>query len=148
MAAFTTPDEADMVDALRADPDAWLPGLSVVTVDEDGTVVGHALMSRCHVDGMPALVLGPCAVVPAVQGRGAGSAAIQAGLETARKMGENLVVVLGHAGYYPRFGFLRASRWKIAAPFSVPEDVMMALQLDPSGSVPSGTVEYPRAFGI
>ena len=47
-----------MVDALRAS-DAWIEGLSIVTEDSQGTVVGHALLIRCHVRGTPALALPP-----------------------------------------------------------------------------------------
>ncbi|WP_233548664.1 GNAT family N-acetyltransferase [Galactobacter valiniphilus] len=105
-AAFPAEDEARLVDALRADADAWIPGLSTVTLDGAGRVVGHALLTRCTVGGEPALALAPCAVLPEVQGRGTGSAAIRAGLDAARARvaegGENLVVVLGHAAYYPR----------------------------------------------
>lgn len=148
LAAFPTPDEARIVDELRADSDAWIDGLSIVTTDADGTIVGYALYSRCRVDAAPALTLGPCAVLPSCQRSGAGSAAIVAGLDVARAHGENLVVVLGHAEYYPKFGFVPASRFGIRAPFDVPDEAMMALRLDDARPVPSGTIVYPAAFGV
>jgi predicted N-acetyltransferase YhbS/ubiquinone/menaquinone biosynthesis C-methylase UbiE len=148
LAAFPTPLEADLVDALRADPQAWIPELSWVSLTDDGTVAGYSLLTRCHVGGAPALALGPCAVRPECQSRGAGSAAIRAGLEQARKLGENLVVVLGHAEYYPRFGFVRASQFGISATFDVPDENLMALALDPSAPVPSGVIRYAPPFGV
>ena len=148
VAAFPTPAEADLVEALRADPQVWIEGLSILAEAPDGTPAGHALLTRCHVDGQPALALAPCAVLPAFQGQGAGAAAIRAGLEAARRLGENLVLVLGHAGYYPRFGFTPASGYGIRAPFEVPDEAMMALTLDPGRPVPAGTIQYPPAFGI
>lgn len=148
LAAFPTPDEAGIVDALRADPSAWLDGLSFVALTPDGAPVGHALLTRCHVEGRPALALAPCAVVPSAQRSGAGAAVIRAALEAARARGENLVLVLGHASYYPRFGFVPASRFGIRAPFEVPDEAMMALALDPEAPVPSGTIRYPAAFGV
>jgi putative acetyltransferase len=147
LAAFPTAEEADLVDRLRAS-DAWIEGLSVVTEDSEGNLVGHALLTRCHVDGTPALALAPCAVLPRVQGRGAGSAAIRAGLEAARAMGENLVLVVGHADYYPRFGFTSASTFGIRASFDVPDQAVMALALDPDAETPNGVVEYPAPFGL
>jgi putative acetyltransferase len=147
-AAFERPAEADLVDALRADTSAWIDGLSVVTEATDGTLVGHALFTRCHVDGHPALALAPCAVLPEFQRTGAGAAAIRARLESARALGENLVLVLGHADYYPRFGFTPASGFGVHAPFEVPDEAMMALSLDPSRETPRGTIRYPDAFGV
>ncbi|WP_436702243.1 GNAT family N-acetyltransferase [Nocardioides sp. BYT-33-1] len=148
LAAFPTSLEADLVDALRADPEAWLPDLSVLAVADDGSVVGYSLLTRCHVGGVPALALGPCAVRPEHQSQGAGGAAIRAGLDAARTDGENLVVVLGHAEYYPRFGFDRASRFGITASFEVPDENLMALALDPSRPVPDGQIRYAPAFGV
>ncbi|WP_432054791.1 GNAT family N-acetyltransferase [Streptomyces sp. bgisy022] len=146
LAAFPTDAEAGIVDALRADPEAWIDGLSMVATGPDGTPVGYALLSRCHVDSHPALALAPCAVLPSAQRTGAGSAAIRAALDAARAQGENLVVVLGHADYYPRFGFVPASRLGIRAPSEVPDEAMMALALDDSRPVPSGTIRYPAAL--
>lgn len=148
LAAFPTAEEAGIVDALRADAEAWIDGLSMVSTAPDGTPAGYALLTRCHVDGEPALTLGPCAVLPSFQRTGAGSAAIRAGLDAARARGENLVLVLGHADYYPRFGFVPASRFGIRAPFDVPDEAMMAMALDDTRPVPTGTIQYPPAFGV
>lgn len=147
-AAFPTELEANLVDALREDPAAWIDGLSVVSCDVSGEIVGYALLTRCTVDSHPALALGPCAVVPDLQRSGAGSAAIRAGLERARELGENLVVVLGHADYYPRFGFAPASRLGITAPFAVPDDNFLALTLNADGAVPRGEIAYAKPFGV
>lgn len=148
LGAFETTDEADLVDALRADP-AWIDGLSwVATAPDDDTPVGHALLTRCHVDDVPALCLAPCSVLPAFQRTGAGTAAIRAALDAATTLGEAYVIVLGHPGYYPRFGFEPASQAGIRLSIDVPDEALMALSLDPQRALPSGTVRYATPFGI
>jgi putative acetyltransferase len=119
-----------------------------VADDSEGKVVAHALLTRCHVDGVHALALAPCAVLPRVQRNGAGSAVIRAGLDAARDLGEKLVIVLGHPDYYPRFGFTPASGFGIHAGFDVPDEAFMALALDPGTETPRGTVAYPAPFGV
>ncbi|THA32442.1 N-acetyltransferase [Streptomyces sp. A1547] len=147
LAAFETPLEADLVDALRRDA-SWLPGLSYVAEGPDGSVAAHALLTRCEVDGVPALALAPVATRPEHQRSGAGSSVVRALLAAAKERGEALVLVLGHPAYYPRFGFVPASRYGIRAPFEVPDEAMMALVLDASAPVPQGTIAYPAPFGI
>ncbi|WP_194816902.1 GNAT family N-acetyltransferase [Nocardia sp. XZ_19_385] len=147
LAAFDTPEEADLVDALRADS-AWIEGLSIVSTLPDGTPVGHALLTRCHIGAAPALCLAPCSVLPEYQRTGAGSAAIRAALDAAAKLGEHAIVVLGHPEYYPRFGFDRASEHGISVSFEVPDEALMALTLDADRPLPSGKVRYAAPFGI
>ncbi|MFH8337631.1 GNAT family N-acetyltransferase [Streptomyces sp. AM6-12] len=148
LTAFPTPAEADLVDALRADPAAWIEGLSLVAADETGRLVAHALLTRCHIGTTPALCLAPCAVRPERQRTGAGGAAIRAALAAATARGEHHVVVLGHPAYYPRFGFTRASDHGIGLTVDVPDDALMALGLRPGHPLPGGTVRYAAAFGI
>ncbi|MGW6535294.1 GNAT family N-acetyltransferase, partial [Streptomyces sp. NPDC055011] len=137
-----------LVEALRRDADAWLPGLSIVAEAPDGSVAAHALITRCRVDGAPAAALAPVSVAPEHQRTGAGQAVTRAVLDAARLAGERVVLVLGHPEYYPRFGFVRASAYEIKPGFEVPDEAMMALVLDGSVPVPSGTIAYPAAFGV
>lgn len=147
VAAFGSPAEADLVDALRADA-SWIVGLSMVVTDARDRPVGHALLTRCHIGDVPALCLAPCAVLPAHQREGAGSAAIRAALNAAREMGEHFVVVLGHPDYYPRFGFRRASTAGIRLGIEIPDEALMALSLDGARRLPRGEVRYAEPFGI
>ncbi|MGA4996998.1 GNAT family N-acetyltransferase [Streptomyces arboris] len=147
-AAFPTRDEADLVDALRADAEAWLPHLSYVAEAPDGSVAAYALLTRCRVGDAPALALAPVATSPAHQRQGAGQAVVRAVLDEARVRGEALVVVLGDPDYYARFGFVPASRHGIRPGFEVPDEAMMALVLDDSVPVPVGMIRYPAAFGV
>jgi putative acetyltransferase len=109
------PVEAGLVDALRAD-EGWLPELSLVAIGPEEQVAGHVVCTRARVGTTPALGLGPLGVLPAFQRRGVGHALMHAVLGAADALGEPLVVLLGHAGYYPRFGFRPAAEYGITPP--------------------------------
>ena len=147
LAAFETDAEADIVDLLRQ---LGTPLVSLVAED-DGAVVGHILFSPVTLGGHPALRLAglaPMAVVPSRQRQGIGSLLVQDGLAQCRRLGFDAVVVLGHAGFYPRFGFTPSTRFGLRSEYDVPEDVFMILELE-DGVLggKSGTIRYHPAFG-
>ncbi|KZE40301.1 GCN5 family acetyltransferase [Bhargavaea cecembensis] len=131
--------------------DAYVPELSIVAENEAGDIVGHILLSKIRiVDGKnseESLALAPVSVLPKLQNMGIGSRLIQTALDKARELGFRSVIVLGHPGYYPRFGFRKASEWGIRPPFDVPDDVFMALELSEGAlNQVSGIVEYSKPF--
>ena len=138
-AAFGQDDEADLVEALHAAGDAAI----ALVAEQDGAVVGHVLFSpmrspeRC-------LGLAPVSVTPAHQGSGIGSTLIRAGLERAREEGWRGVFVLGHAGYYPRFGFSPEIARGFASPFAGPHFMFLALSPD---APREGGARYAAAVG-
>ena len=108
-AAFTGPEEADIVDRIRREaPAGWQ---SLVALEADGGIVGHVLLSPCPVEDEEGervgevLALGPVAVLPEVQRRGVGSALMATAMSLAVARAVPAVVLLGHPSYYPRFGF-------------------------------------------
>ncbi len=79
--------------------------LSLV-VEQDGDLVGTVRL--WHVlagPGRRALMLGPVAVDPALQGLGIGSKLIRSALQRATELGHGAVLLVGDAPYYERFGF-------------------------------------------
>ncbi len=129
--AFETPAEANLVDALRARQ----AGILSLVAEQDGAVIGHIFFSPVTIRGphgeFEAAGLAPMAVLPEFQKRGAGSALVRHALEELRQMGYSAVIVLGHPEFYPRFGFLPASRWGIRFTVEVPDAAFMALELTP-----------------
>src|SRR5262245_55708555 len=109
LAAFGSPIEANIVDALRS---AAVRTLSLVAEDA-GEIAGHIMFSPVDVAGaadLNAMALAPMAVTPARQRTGIGSALVRAGLAECRSAGVHAIFVVGHPTYYPRFGFQSASR--------------------------------------
>ncbi|HEX5776920.1 MAG TPA: N-acetyltransferase, partial [Caulobacteraceae bacterium] len=117
IAAFGQPDEADLIERLRADGDALIE----LVAEEGGEVVGHILFSPMA-SQPPAKIaaLAPVAVKPDLQRGGIGIALNEAGLDACRAAGVEAVIVLGHADYYPRFGFSAELARRVRAPFSGP----------------------------
>lgn len=148
--AFRRPSEANLVDALRA---AASPLISLVAVRE-GEVVGHILFSPVtietgHVPSIEEGVfvgLAPMAVLPEYQNQGVGSQLVREGLQACRQMGAAAVVVLGHPEFYPRFGFIPASRYSLRCEYPVPDEVFMALELRPGALSTPGLVKYHPEF--
>lgn len=145
-AAFGRPAEAQLVARLRREAS---PVVSLVA-ENNGTVVGHILFSPVSIaerPGIKAMGLAPMAVTPELQRSGIGTALVRAGVEACRAVGAELVVVLGHPTYYPRFGFAPASRWGVKSEYAVPDEVFMALPLAADGEIDlAGTVRYHAAF--
>jgi putative acetyltransferase len=114
-------------------------------------LVGHILFSRLKVEiegrAVRSAALAPMAVRPDRQRQGIGSRLVQDGLAELRPIGCEAVIVLGHPGYYPRFGFSAALAEKLDAPFR--GEAFMGLELTPGvlGGY-AGSVTYPDAFGI
>jgi putative acetyltransferase len=147
--AFGRPNEARLVQALRHSR-AFIPELSLVALDGP-RLVGHILFTRIVVrsraDARQALALAPMAVRPAFQRCDIGSLLVRQGLEDARTLAHRVVIVVGHPGYYPRFGFVPAEPLGIRAPFPVSRGAFMVLGLQPDALQGfHGEVEYPPEF--
>jgi putative acetyltransferase len=146
--AFGRAAAADLVDALRGHGKATL---SLVAV-RGARVVGHILFSPVRIESgcrsIAGLGLGPMAVLPAHQREGIGSRLVGTGLEECRRAGHGWVVVLGHPEYYPRFGFVPASRHGLAWEHPAPDEAFMVLPLREGALAPGGgLVRYAPGFG-
>jgi putative acetyltransferase len=146
--AFGRANEAKLVDALRA---GARPYISLVAV-LDGQVVGHIFFSPVRIESegadWTAMGLAPMAVLPEHQMKGIGGRLIREGLSECQRIGHNVVVVLGHPGYYPRFGFAPARLKGLGCEYDVPDEVFMVAELEPEALVGrQGLVKYRPEFG-
>lgn len=105
-------EEVGIVEAVWRSP-RHAPVLDLVA-ERDGAIVGHILHSHGDLAGTPILGLAPLAVHPNAQSQGLGSALISEALRIAEKGREPAVIVLGHPGFYLRFGFEPASAFGIS----------------------------------
>ncbi len=145
--AFGSSVEADLVEKLRS-RQAYT--ISLVATDGDN-VIGHIIFSPVTIESgntsFGALGLGPMAVLSSYQRKGVGSQLVREGLQECRRLGHEIVVVLGHSDYYPRFGFIPAKPRGIECEFEVPDEAWMILELHEGAlSGRSGVVKYQPEF--
>lgn len=150
--AFGHDKEAGLVRDLLNDASAE-PILSLLAFD-DHRAVGHVLFTSVRLggtgDGLSMAILAPLAIVPEAQKQGIGGKLIERGLQLLSESGVDLVFVLGHPGYYPRYGFRPAGILGFEAPYPIPDEhanawMVQALRSDAIGSV-SGKVICANAL--
>jgi putative acetyltransferase len=115
--AFGTDAEANLVNALRKSN----TDIISLVAECDDKIVGHILFSEVHIDGhcpdIRLLGLAPVGVLPEYQGHGIGSRLVKEGIKVCRHAGYAAMVVLGHAQFYPRFGFKPSVNFNITSEF-------------------------------
>ena len=120
--AFGHNKESNLVNDLLND-DSAKPQLSLLAMNDDGAV-GHILFTRVRItgneDALSAMILAPLAILPDAQGKGVGGRLIGEGLRQLSESKVDLVFVLGHPGYYPRFGFSPAGVLGFDSPYPIP----------------------------
>ena len=142
-----------MVDLLRKS-DAFVPKLSLVAL-VNGKNVGHILFTKNKIFNSAknsfteSLSLAPMAVKPEFQKIGIGAKLIHKGLEIAKNIGFQSVIVLGNEHYYPKFCFEPSEKWNIFPPFEVPSENFIALELIENAlKNVHGTVNYLNEFEL
>jgi len=147
--AFERDNESRLIENLRNNSE-FVPGLSIIALHND-VCLGHILLLPIRIIGSEmeseTLSLAPMAVTPAHQNKGIGSQLVKEGILAAIREGYSSITVVGHPGFYPRFGFQRASHWGIRAQFEIPDDAFMAMELQPDGlKGHDGIVEFPEEY--
>jgi putative acetyltransferase len=143
--AYGQKAEARLVEDLCNDGDALI---SVVAMKED-VIVGHALFSDIPVGTSKNLLRGaalaPISVASTHQNQGIGGGLIMQGLKECRKIGIQVVLVLGDPAYYGRFGFSAALSDNLESPYQ--GEYFQALEIEPGVlEGVTGKVLYPDAF--
>ena len=120
----------------------WPLTISLVA-EEEGHVVGHIAFSPVRLsDGTEGWYgLAPVSVLPEYHGRGIGSALVREGLRRLKALDSKGCCVVGHPGYYGRFGFENSPGLGVEG---VPPEAFFALAW--AGPVPQGVVELHPAF--
>ena len=139
--AFGREDEARIIRQLEADGDVIIQ----LVAEMDGQIVGHILFYSLGVRGrLGCAGLGPMSVDPWVQKEGIGKQLVTQGLTMLREAGCSIVFVLGHDGYYPKFGFTVEATEPFQSRYKGPHFFAVRLR---GGPPMSGELLFPDAFG-
>ena len=117
------------------------PGLALAATDA-GDLVGTLRMWHVLVGEVPALLLGPLAVVKAYRSRGIGRRLMAEALLRAASAGHKAVLLVGDAAYYEPFGFSRRHTLGLSLPGPVDEAHFLGLELK------GGALKAARGFVV
>ena len=150
--AFKGKQEGILIKRLRKKRE-YNKELSLVAV-KDEKIIGHVLLFPLFIktdnSQVKTLSLGPMAVLPEHQKRGVGKELIKKGIEVAKKKGFKSIVVIGHKGYYPKFGFRKSAEYKLRLPekySKIPSEAFMILELEKNClKEVLGEVQFPKEY--
>ncbi len=147
--AFETTYEANLVNALiESDVNTFS-----LVARKDNKIVGHLLLSEMTVlnknnsRNLKLYGLAPMSVIPNEQKQGIGKLLIKNAIEIAKDNSVDIIFVLGHPDYYPKFNFIPTNRFGVTCQYDAPPEAFMALDL--TGKLPSltgNTVLYSKIF--
>jgi predicted N-acetyltransferase YhbS len=100
----------------------------------DGEIACNIMYTESKVarpDGseLKTLTFGPVSVKPELHGQGLGTEIIRHSIARANELGYGAIIIVGHPGYYPRFGFHPASDFNLTMPDGSTMEPFMALEI-------------------
>jgi predicted N-acetyltransferase YhbS len=105
-------------------------GLALTAESASGGLVGTVRLWNVAVgNGCDALLLGPLAIDPALQGMGLGAHMMHAAIHRAGEAGHAAILLVGDAPYYARFGFDAAMARDLSMPGPVERERFLGLEL-------------------
>lgn len=97
-----------------------------------GTLLaGSIRLSPIEIGGAPAVLLGPITIDPAFQGKGIGATLMRRSMGAAAELGHRLVLLVGDAPYYERFGFTVVPPGRLVLPGPVDPGRLLVAELVP-----------------
>ncbi|MDO8288674.1 MAG: N-acetyltransferase [Parvibaculum sp.] len=110
-----------------------VPELCYVAFQGEGAarkLVGSLTFWPVNIGGVPGLMLGPLAVVPAIRGQGIGVNMMRRGLDDAKRLGYRLIILVGDEPYYVKVGFGPVPPGRLTMPGPVDPSRLLFRELD------------------
>ncbi|MDX1709837.1 MAG: N-acetyltransferase [Rhodovibrionaceae bacterium] len=100
-------------------------------VGADSRLLASLRFWPVSIAGEAAILLGPLAVEPSLQGRGIGRALVRHGLGEAKTLGYRICIVVGEPAYYAPYGFRPATPEGLFLPGPVDPPRFQVMELSP-----------------
>ena len=110
---------------------APLPELCFVVPGPDEALLAALRFWPVRIAGTPAILLGPLAVEPRLQGQGFGRALLRHAMTQAKRLGHRISIVVGAPDYYAPYGFARDLATRLVLPGPVDPRRFLAAELTP-----------------
>jgi predicted N-acetyltransferase YhbS len=110
---------------------APVPELCFAAADRHDQMLASLRFWPIRIARLAAILLGPLAVEPALQGRGMGRALVAHGMAEARRHGHRLCVVVGEPEYYRPYGFVNAPSRGLSLPGPVDPRRFQVAEIEP-----------------
>jgi predicted N-acetyltransferase YhbS len=124
--------------------------LSFVAEEEtSGELLGSVRFWPIAISGRPSLLLGPLAVRPGFHGQGIGLNLMKTGLDAAKALGYQSVILVGDEPYYARAGFKRLNPGQVIFPGPVDKERILGIHLqggsldDVAGKAERARIDIP-----
>jgi predicted N-acetyltransferase YhbS len=117
--------------------------------EENKKLLGTVRFWPIMVGAKLSLLLGPIAVQPKLRGKGIGVALMQKGIEEAKRLGYETIILVGDESYYARAGFARLKPGQVRFPGPLDAERILGLALKPGalekfeGAVARAHIDVP-----
>lgn len=113
--------------------DSYICNSDLVTICNN-EIIAHIITTKAKIknafnDEKEVLCLGPIAVKSDYRSKGVGSALIKESVRIAKEANYPAIILFGNPGYYKRFGFVNAEKFRITTKDYKNFDAFMALEL-------------------
>lgn len=114
-----------------------LPGLSFVARSDDNAILGAISFWQIHIGteggkgGLDAVLLGPLAVFPQLQGQGIGRVLMAHAIATIEQTNHQLILLVGDEAYYTKAGFKQVPPGQIIMPGPNDPKRLLYLEITP-----------------
>ncbi len=119
--------EQDYASSLR-NSDKYVKELELV-IEDQGNILGHIMLTKFKVKGVNALMLGPICTHINYRNKGLGRTLVDVALENAKKLGYEVVFLVGDPKFFSQLGFKQTIEFGLKNSNNCPDETVLCKEL-------------------